>query len=60
MVAPRTLEWANYSRAWSESRFGAAALNTLLVVALASLLIVAWPRRPRTRSPVPGTGRAVR
>lgn len=38
---PTTLEWGNYARAWSESRFGAAALNTLLVVAAASVLIVA-------------------
>ena len=38
---PSHLEWGNYARAWSESRFGAAALNTLLVVAAASVLIVA-------------------
>lgn len=38
---PTTLEWGNYARAWSQSRFGAAALNTLVVVAAASVLIVA-------------------
>lgn len=38
---PSQLEWGNYARAWSESRFGAAALNTLLVVGVASVLIVA-------------------
>ena len=37
---PTSLEWSNYTRAWSESRFGAAAVNTLLVVCAASLLIV--------------------
>lgn len=37
---PDQLELGNYSRAWGESRFGAAALNTLLVVVTSSLLIV--------------------
>ncbi len=40
-AVPSTLDWGNYARAWSQSRFGAAALNTLLVVAAASVLIVA-------------------
>ena len=38
---PSQLELGNYARAWTESRFGAAALNTLFVVGVASVLIVA-------------------
>lgn len=37
---PTHLNFGNYQRAWSESRFGAAALNTVFVVVTASVLIV--------------------
>lgn len=39
---PLSPEWSNYSRAWVESRFGAAALNTVAVVAISAVLIVAF------------------
>lgn len=37
---PIHLDFENYTRAWNESRFGAAALNTVFVVVAAAVLIV--------------------
>jgi N-acetylglucosamine transport system permease protein len=39
---PTDLELGNYARAWSDSKFGAAAINTVAVVVVAGLLIVGF------------------
>ena len=39
---PTTLELGNYARAWTDSKFGAAAINTVVVVLLSGGFIVAF------------------